>query len=127
MDGTEVGVLEEADQIGFTRLLKSHDRVRLEAQISLKVLRDLAHEALEGELANQELGRLLVPADLAKGNCARGVTVGLLDASSSRNRFASRLGGKKLTQRFAASRLPGSLFGACHLSIRITRCALLRL
>lgn len=31
----------------------------------LEVLRDLAHETLEGQLANEQLGRLLVAADLA--------------------------------------------------------------
>jgi hypothetical protein len=45
-----------------------------------QVLRDLAHEALEGQLADQQLGGLLVLADLAERDRAGAVPVGLLDA-----------------------------------------------
>jgi len=38
-------------------------------------------EALEGELADEELGGLLVLADLAERNRARAEAVGLLDAA----------------------------------------------
>lgn len=44
----------------------------------LKVLCDFADEALEGKLADEQLGRLLVPANFAKGNCARTETMWLL-------------------------------------------------
>jgi len=45
-----------------------------------QVLRNLAHEALEGQLADQQLGGLLVLADLAERDRAGAVAVGLLDA-----------------------------------------------
>ena len=67
VDGAKVGVLEEADQVGFRGLLERDDRRRLEAKVGLEVLRDLADEALEGELADQELGRLLVTSGDATG------------------------------------------------------------
>ena len=60
VDGAEVGVLEEADEVRLGRLLQREDGVRLEAQVRLEVLRDLAHEALERVLADQQLGGLLV-------------------------------------------------------------------
>jgi len=47
---------------------------------AIQVLGDLAHEALEGKLADQKLGGLLVLADLAQRDRAGAVTVGLLDA-----------------------------------------------
>ena len=59
VDGAEVGVLEEANEVGLGRLLEGDDGRRLEAQVSLEVLGDLADEALERQLADQELGRLL--------------------------------------------------------------------
>ena len=37
------------------RLLEGEDRRRLEAEVALEVGRDLAHEALERQLAEQEL------------------------------------------------------------------------
>jgi hypothetical protein len=44
----------------------------------LEVLCDFADEALEGKLTNEQLGRLLVPANFAKGNRARTETMWLL-------------------------------------------------
>ncbi len=66
MDRAEVGVLEEADKVGLGSLLEGENSRALEAEIGLEVLGDLADEALEGELADKELRRLLVTADLAK-------------------------------------------------------------
>ena len=81
MDGAQVGFLEEFNQVRLRRLLEGEDGRRLEANVLTEVLGDLANEALEGGLADQELRRLLVLTDLAKGDGSRTVTVGLLDAS----------------------------------------------
>ncbi|KAK4828948.1 LOW QUALITY PROTEIN: hypothetical protein QYF61_001569 [Mycteria americana] len=66
VDGAEVGVLEEPHQVGLARLLQRHHGRALEAQVGLEVLRDLAHQPLEGQLADQQLRRLLVAPDLAQ-------------------------------------------------------------
>jgi histone H3 len=68
VDGAEVGVLKERDEVGFDGLLESADGRRLEAEVALEVLGDLADEALEGELADQELGGLLVTTDLTESD-----------------------------------------------------------
>ena len=81
MDGGQVGVLEEPDEVGLGGLLERQDGRRLEAQVGLEVLGDLADQALEGQLADQEVGRLLVLADLAERDRPGAVTVGLLDAA----------------------------------------------
>mgnify|MGYP005735125305 CR=1 FL=1 len=94
MDGAEVGVLEEADEVSLGRLLEGEDGGGLEPEVGLEVLGDLADEALEGELADEQLGRLLVPADLTESDGARAVAVRLLDAASGRGRLAGRLGGE---------------------------------
>jgi histone H3 len=60
VDGAEVGVLEETDKVRLGRLLEREDGVRLEAEVRLEVLGDLADEALEGELTDKQLGGLLV-------------------------------------------------------------------
>ena len=81
MDRRQVGVLKQRHQIRLGRLLQRHDRAALEAQVRLEVLCDLAHEPLEGQLADEQLRRLLVPPDLAQGDRARAEAVGLLHAA----------------------------------------------
>ena len=83
MDGAKIGVLEEADEVRFGCLLKSHDGRRLEAEIGLEVLRDLTNEALERKLADQQLSGLLVFADFTQGDGSWAVTMGLLDTARS--------------------------------------------
>ena len=48
--------------------LEGADGGRLEPQVGLEVLGDLPHETLERQLADQQLGRLLVPPDLTEGD-----------------------------------------------------------
>ena len=79
-----------AHQVRLRGLLEGDDGRRLEAEVGLEVLRDLAHQALEGQLADQQLCRLLVAADLTEGNGARAVAVRLLDATGRRCRLACR-------------------------------------
>ena len=57
MDRAQVGVLEQADEVGLGSLLEGQDGRGLEAQVGLEVLGDLADEALEGELREGEQWR----------------------------------------------------------------------
>ena len=41
VDGAQVGVLEEGDEVGLDRLLEGADGRRLEAEVGLEVLGDL--------------------------------------------------------------------------------------
>ena len=50
VDGAQVGVLEQTDQVGLAGLLESHDGGALEPQVSLEVLGNLPDQALEGKL-----------------------------------------------------------------------------
>jgi hypothetical protein len=70
VDGAEVGVLEQGGEVGLGSLLEGHDRVRLEAEIGLEILGDLANQTLERKLADEELGALLVSADLTQCDSA---------------------------------------------------------
>lgn len=51
--------------------LQGSDGGALEAEIGLEVLGDFSHQALEGQLADQQLGGLLVPTDLSKSHSTR--------------------------------------------------------
>lgn len=84
MDGAEVGVLEERDEVSLNGLLESADGRRLEAEVRLEVLGDLTNQTLEGELADEELGRLLVATDLTESDGTGLVAVRLLDTSGRR-------------------------------------------
>jgi hypothetical protein len=82
VDGSEVGVLEEGDEVRLGGLLERHDGGRLEAEVRLEVLRDLADEPLERQLADEQLRRLLVATDLPERDRARAETVRLLNTTS---------------------------------------------
>lgn len=79
VDGSQVGVLEEADEVGLGGLLERSDGRALEAEVGLEVLGNLTDETLEGQLADEELSRLLVATNLTKSDGTGLVTVGLLD------------------------------------------------
>jgi hypothetical protein len=67
VQGTQVGVLKEPDDVCLGRLVQREHGIGLEAHHGLIAsLRDLAHQPLEGLLADQQLGGLLVRPDLAK-------------------------------------------------------------
>jgi hypothetical protein len=114
VNGAEVGVLEKTDEVGLRRLLESGDGRALEAKVGLEVLGDLTDETLEGELAEEELGRLLVATNLTKSDGSRAVSVGLLHATSRGSGLAGSLGGESLVRGLATGRLSCGLFGTGH-------------
>ena len=81
VDGAEVGVLEEGDEVGLDGLLKSTDGGGLEAEIGLEVLGNLTDKTLEGQLADEELSRLLIATDLTESDGSGLVAVRLLDTT----------------------------------------------
>ena len=114
MDSAQVGVFEEADEVRLASFLQGHHGRALETQVGLEVLSDLANETLEGQLADQQLGALLVATDLAKCDGAGPVTMGLLDAAGRGRALTSGLRGELLPGRFASGRLASGLLGTCH-------------
>ena len=66
VDGSQVGVLKQADQVSLSSLLESQDCAGLEPEVSLEVLGNLTHQALERQLADEQLSGLLVLADLTQ-------------------------------------------------------------
>jgi hypothetical protein len=72
------------------------------------------YQALEGELADEQLGRLLVATNLTESDGTGLVAVGLLDTAGGGSRLASGLGGKLLAGSLATSGLAGGLLSAGH-------------
>jgi len=114
MNSAQVGIFEQADQVGLAGLLQGADGGRLEAQISLEVLGNFTHQPLEGQLADQQFGGLLVATDLSKSHRTRSITMGLLDATGRRGRLAGSLGGQLLSWGFATGRFASGLLGTGH-------------
>jgi hypothetical protein len=112
--GAVGGVLEETNEVSLRGLLESSNSGALEAEVGLEVLGNLANEALEWQLADQELGRLLVTTDLTKSDGTWAITMGLLDTTGCWGALAGGLGGQLLAWGLATSRLAGSLLGTSH-------------
>ena len=73
MNGAQVSILEETDEVGFAGLLQSHHGRALEAKIGLKILSDFPDETLERKLADEKFGGFLVAANLAESDSAGSV------------------------------------------------------
>ena len=75
MDGAQVGVLEQADEECLGGLLDGEDGGGLPSKVfavgGLEVRGDLAEEALEGALLDEEVDRLLELAAKVKDFCLR--------------------------------------------------------
>ena len=114
VDRAEVGVLEQAHEVSLSCLLEGEDGAALESELGLEFLRDLADEALEGELADEELSALLVSADLAEGDGSWAISVGLLHATGVGCRLAGALVGDCLAGCLATVALAGGMLGSGH-------------
>ena len=114
VDGAQVGVLEQTDKVSLGCFLESQHSRSLEAKVGLEVLGDFTDQALERQLADQELGALLVAADFTERDSSRTVTVGLLDTASGWCALASSLGGQLLARGLASGRFTSGLLSASH-------------
>jgi len=114
VDGAQVGVLKQTDQVGLRRFLESSDGSALETQVGLEVLSDLTNQTLEWQLADQQLGRLLVTPDLTESHGSGPVPVRLLDATGRRRRLPGGLGGQLLPGGLASGGLTRGLLGTGH-------------
>jgi hypothetical protein len=114
VDGAEVGVFKETDEVRLGSLLKGEDGRSLETKVGLEVLGNLTDETLERKLSNQKVGTLLVTTDLTKSDGSRTVSVRLLDTSSGRGRLTSRLGRELLTRSLSSGRFTSGLLSAGH-------------
>jgi histone H3 len=114
VDGAQVGVLKEGDEVGLNGLLKSTDGRGLEAEVGLEVLSNFTNKTLEGQLADQELSGLLVATNFTQSDGTRLVAVRLLDTTGRGSSLTSGLGSELLTGSLATSGLTGSLLGSSH-------------
>ena len=103
VDGAQVGVFKQTNKVSLASFLKSHHSGALETQVGLKILSDFSHKTLEGQLADQQLGRFLVTTDLTKSDCSRPVTMRFLDSTGGRRALTSGLCGELFSWSFSTS------------------------
>merc|ERR1712087_206211 len=72
VDGAQVGVLEQTHQVSLAGLLKSTNSCTLETQVCLEVLGNFTNQALERELADEQLCGLLGRTDQISIICRGG-------------------------------------------------------
>jgi len=118
VDSTEVGVLKEINEVGFSGFLECGKSWSLISHISIKVGRNLPHETLKGKLSDEKLCALLVATDLPKSNSSRFKVMRFLD--TRRGGLAWSLCGNPsswsnlFTRSLATCRLASTLFCASH-------------
>lgn len=81
VDGTQVGVFEKGDQVGFNGFLQGTDGRGLESQVGLEVLGDFSDQSLERKLSDKQFGGLLESSDFSQGNGTWLISVRLLDTT----------------------------------------------
>jgi len=115
VDGAEVGVFEESNEVCLGGLLESEDSGRLESEVTLELGCDFADESLERKLSDEELGALLESSDFSEGNGAGSESVGLFDSTDGGGSdLLGLLVGDVLAGSFATGVLSCGLLGACH-------------
>ena len=114
VDGAQVRVFKQANQVSFAGLLKGHHGGALEAQVGLEILSDLTDQALEGQLADQQLGGFLVATDLTESDSSRSVPVRFLHSTGGRRALSRCLSGELFSWSLSSSWLTGGLLGTCH-------------
>ena len=114
VDGSEVGVFEESNEVGLSGFLEGENGGALETEVVLELGGDLTDESLEGELADEELGGLLETSDLTESDGAWSEAVGLLDTTSGGGLLDGSLVGNVLSWGLATSVLACSVLSTSH-------------
>merc|ERR1719150_3431683 len=115
MDGAQVGIFKKSNQISLRSFLESHDSTRLKPQICLEILSNFTDKSLEGQLADQKLGRLLVTTDFTESHGTRTITMWFLHSSGSGSRFPGSFGSQLFARSLSSGGFTGGLFSTSHL------------
>jgi len=120
VDGAEVGVLEEGDQVSFGGFLEGQDGGGLESEFLFPLVGDFSDHSLEGQLSDEQVSGLLVLSDFPESNCSGFESVGLLHACGDWGRLPGDLLGHQLfSGDLLGCRLSCCLFCSCHFNYYI--------
>ena len=118
VDSAKVGIFEEADEVSFGGFLEGSDSGGLEAEIATEGGGDFTDEALEWELADEEVSALLVLTDFTKSDGTWAEAVLLLGALGVDDwgGLAGSLGAERLTWGLTTGGLASGLLSTSHYS-----------
>jgi len=119
VDGAQVGIFEETNQVSFSSFLKSQDSGRLESQVSLVVMSDFSDESLERKLSDEEISRFLVFSDFSQSDGTGSISMGLLDTTGSGGGLSSSLGSELFSGSLGTGRFSGGLLSSGHFVLRV--------
>lgn len=121
MNRTEVGVLEQSNEVGFGSFLERGNSATLKPQISLEVLRNFPYESLKRKFSDEKLGAFLVLSDFPQRHRPWTEPVRLLHTAGRRSGLPGSLRRQLLTWRLTAGGLPSGLLRTSHVEERIER------
>jgi len=114
VDGAQVGIFEQTDQISFSGFLEGQDGLGLESDVLLVFHSDISDESLERQLSDEEVSGLLELSNFSEGNGTGSVSVGLLDTTSDLSRLSGGLSGELLSGVLNTGGFSGSLLSTSH-------------
>lgn len=114
VDGCQIGVFKQRDQVRFNRLLQGPDGWRLEPQVCLEILRDLPDQSLEGQLSDQKFGRFLKSSDFSQRDGTWLISVWFLDTTGRWCGLSGCLGGQLLSWCFTTCGFSCCLLSSSH-------------
>ena len=123
MDGAKVGVLEEADEVGFGGFLEGSDGAGLEPEVTAESGGDFSNEPLEWELPDEEISALLVLPDFSEGDGTWAESVLLLGTLGVNDwgGLAGSLGTEGLPWGLTTGGLSSGLLGTSHSKNEVLR------
>ncbi|KYQ59697.1 hypothetical protein ALC60_01363 [Trachymyrmex zeteki] len=71
VNGAQIRVFEQADQVSFRRFLEGTYSGALKAQIGLEILSDFTNQTLERQFPDEQLRGLLVSSDFSQSYSTR--------------------------------------------------------
>jgi len=115
VNGTEVSIFEQSNQVRLGSFLKGENSVALESQVRFVVLGNFSDKSLERSFSDQKISGLLILSDFSESDGSRFESVLLLHSSACRSgRFFGCLAGQLFAGSFSTSRLSCCLLSSCH-------------
>ena len=116
VNGAQVGVLEEGNEVSFSSFLESKDGWALESEFLLELVSDFSDESLEGKFSDEEVSWLLIFSDFSKSDGSGFEAVGLLDTGGDGSALSGDfLGNQLFSGDLLGSGFSGGLFCSSHL------------
>lgn len=114
VDGTQISIFKQTHQVRFASLLQRTNGRALKPQVGFEILSDLPHQPLEGQLPDEQLGRLLVTTNLSKRHGPGPVAMRLLHPAGRGSAFPGGFCGQLFAGGFPTGGFTSSLLGSGH-------------